>query len=59
MTFDPMWLFYILVFPGVLFCFVGGTLLNGLDRKIYAKMQKRIGPPIAQPFYDFMKLMGK
>ena len=59
MTFDTMWLFYILVFPGVLFCFVGGTLLNGLDRKIYAKMQKRIGPPIAQPFYDFMKLMGK
>ena len=59
MTFNPMWLFYILVFPGVLFCFAGGTLLNGLDRKLYAKMQKRIGPPILQPFYDFMKLMGK
>ena len=59
MTFNPMWLFYILVFPGVLFCFVGGTLLNGLDRKVYSKMQQRIGPPILQPFYDFMKLMGK
>ncbi len=57
--FNWNWLFYILVFPGVLFCFVGGTLLNGLDRKVYAKMQQRIGPPILQPFYDFMKLMGK
>jgi len=52
-------LFYILVLPGALFCFVAGTLLNGIDRKVYAKMQKRIGPPILQPFYDFMKLMGK
>lgn len=51
--------FYILVFPGALFCFVAGTLINGIDRKVYAKMQKRIGPPILQPFYDFMKLMGK
>jgi len=52
-------IFYVLVFPGFLFCFVAGTLINGVDRKVYAKMQKRIGPPILQPFYDFMKLMGK
>ena len=57
--FNWMNLFYVLVFPGVLFCFVAGTLINGIDRKVYAKMQKRIGPPILQPFYDFMKLMGK
>ena len=57
--FNWMILFYILVFPGFLYCFAAGTLLNGIDRKIYAKMQKSIGPPILQPFYDFMKLMGK
>jgi NADH-quinone oxidoreductase subunit H len=52
-------LFYVLVFPGLLFCFAIGLLLLGIDRKIVARMQKRIGPPIIQPFYDFFKLMGK
>ncbi len=50
---------YILVFPGFLFCFVCGMLLCGIDRKLVAKMQKRVGPPILQPFYDFFKLCGK
>ena len=50
---------YILVFPGFLFCFVCGMLLCGIDRKLVARMQKRIGPPILQPFYDFFKLCGK
>jgi len=52
-------LFYVLVFPGFLFCSAAGLLLAGIDRKMVARMQKRIGPPILQPFYDFMKLMGK
>lgn len=52
-------LVYILIFPGFLFCFVAGMLLAGIDRKIVAKMQKRVGPPILQPFYDFFKLLGK
>ena len=38
---------------------VVGGLLSGLDRKITARMQNRVGPPILQPFYDFFKLMGK
>lgn len=38
---------------------VVGGLLSGLDRKITARMQNRIGPPISQPFYDFFKLLGK
>ncbi|MCI1721529.1 MAG: NADH-quinone oxidoreductase subunit H [Lachnospiraceae bacterium] len=59
MTFNPMYLFYILVFPGFLFTSFAGLLLAGIDRKVLAHMQKRIGPPITQPFYDFMKLMGK
>ena len=34
-------------------------LLMGLDRKLTARMQNRIGPPILQPFYDLIKLFGK
>lgn len=36
-----------------------GGLISGLDRKITARMQGRIGPPIWQPFYDVFKLMQK
>ena len=54
-----MTLFHVLVFPGFLFVAVIGLLLAGIDRKILARMQKRIGPPILQPFYDFFKLLGK
>lgn len=52
-------LFNLFIFPGFLFCFVAGLLIAGIDRKLVARMQKRKGPPIMQPFYDFMKLMGK
>jgi len=52
-------LFHILVFPGFLFVAVVGLLLAGLDRRLLARMQKRMGPPILQPVYDFMKLTGK
>ena len=50
---------YILIFTGILFVAVIGLLLAGIDRKILARMQKRVGPPLIQPFYDFFKLMGK
>ena len=36
-----------------------GGLLYGLERIVKARMQLRIGPPLFQPFYDFMKLAGK
>lgn len=36
-----------------------GGLLTGIDRKITARMQSRSGPPILQPFYDLIKLLGK
>lgn len=52
-------LFHILVFPGFLFVSVVGMLLAGLDRKVLARMQRRIGPPLLQPVYDFLKLTGK
>ena len=36
-----------------------GCLLAGLDRKISARMQGRVGPPILQPYYDVRKLLQK
>jgi len=38
--------------------FIGG-LFSGLDRKLSARMQGRIGPSIFQPFYDVAKLFNK
>ena len=37
---------------------VGGILM-GLDRKLTARLQGRMGPPVFQPFYDIAKLAGK
>lgn len=36
-----------------------GLLYLGIDRKIVARMQSRIGPPIVQPFLDVSKLLMK
>ena len=36
-----------------------GRILAGLDRKLSAKMQRRVGPPVLQPFYDVAKLFQK
>ena len=44
---------YIILAP-----FIGG-LLEGIDRKISARMQRRVGPPLLQPFYDVIKLWKK
>jgi ech hydrogenase subunit B len=38
---------------------IAGGLIIGLDRKITARMQGRVGPPIIQPFYDVLKLFEK
>ncbi|HNT06835.1 MAG TPA: NADH-quinone oxidoreductase subunit H [Methanoculleus sp.] len=38
---------------------VAGGLIAGIDRKITARMQGRVGPPILQPFYDVGKLFEK
>ena len=54
-----MAIFNILVFPG--FVFLLGFALAGewLDRKLYARMQSRIGPPWFQPLADIIKLSAK
>lgn len=46
----------------VLFALVAalvGGFLAGLDRKLSARMQGRVGPPLLQPFYDVIKLFSK
>jgi NADH-quinone oxidoreductase subunit H len=52
-----VYLFYFLVFPGLLFVAVTGALLSWFDRKLTAWVQFRKGPPLLQPFYDFFKLL--
>jgi formate hydrogenlyase subunit 4 len=34
-------------------------LFEGLLRKVTARLQSRQGPPLAQPYFDLMKLLGK
>jgi len=36
-----------------------GCLIAGVDRKISARLQARVGPPLLQPYYDVRKLMAK
>ena len=36
-----------------------GCLLSGIDRKLSARMQGRVGPPLLQPYYDVRKLIAK
>lgn len=46
----------------LIFCIAGpviGCLLAGIDRKVTARMQGRVGPSILQPYYDVRKLLSK
>ena len=52
-------LFWILIFPGFLFTVVVGLLAMWIVRKVSAMVHHRIGPPLLQPLYDVMKLLGK
>ena len=50
---------FFLLFPGFLFTAVVGLLSVWVDRKVTARVQWRVGPPLLQPAYDFVKLLGK
>lgn len=52
-------LFHLIVFPGGLFALMAGLALKGIDRKLEARLQRRIGPPLHQPFIDLAKLCTK
>ena len=45
----------LVAFIGIVF----GLLYKGIDRKLHAHMQMRVGPPITQPFKDVRKLFLK
>lgn len=49
----------VLVFPGGLFAMALGLALKGVERRAIARLQRRVGPPLIQPFYDLIKLMRK
>lgn len=52
-------LFYLLVFPGLLFTSILGLTVGWVDRKVSARFTYRVGPPLLQNFNDFFKLLGK
>jgi len=49
----------LLIFPGLLFAVPAAWFFLWVERKAIARMQERVGPPFMQPFWDFMKLLGK
>jgi NADH-quinone oxidoreductase subunit H len=49
----------LLVFPGLLFAVPAAWFILWVERKAVALMQGRVGPPFMQPFFDFIKLLGK
>lgn len=53
------YILYVLVFPGLLFTGILGLLIGWVDRKVSARFQFRVGPPLLQNFNDFFKLLGK
>jgi NADH-quinone oxidoreductase subunit H len=48
-----------LVFPGFVFTALAAMLVHWIDRKLTARLQWRVGPPLLQPAYDLLKLLGK
>jgi len=47
------------LFPGLLFAVPAGWFFMWAEHKAVARIQRRIGPPLLQPFWDFVKLLGK
>ena len=47
------------IFPGGVFALVIGFLFKGLDRRVEARLQRRVGPPLVQPWLDTAKLLTK
>jgi NADH-quinone oxidoreductase subunit H len=58
-------LLYLLVYPGLVFLLVYSTFCEWFDRKVYARLQNRMGPThtgrfgLLQPIADILKLLSK
>jgi len=53
-----IYIFYFL-FYGFFLTAIIGLLASWIDRKITARIQYRVGPPLLQPLIDIVKLLGK
>jgi len=47
------------IVTNLVFVLLYAPLLNGVERKIRARIQNRLGPPITQTFYDLAKLFRR
>lgn len=52
-------LLHMIIFPGGIFALAVGFFFKGLDRRMEARLQRRVGPPIKQPYLDIAKLLTK
>ena len=53
-----IYIFYLLFF-GFLLTATIGLAASWIDRKVTARVQYRVGPPLMQPLIDIVKLLGK
>ena len=53
-----IYIFYLIIF-GFLATAIIGLIASWIDRKVTARVQYRVGPPLLQPFIDIVKLLGK
>jgi len=51
--------FWLLLFPGLVFTLIIGLAASWIVRKVSALVQWRVGPPLYQPLVDIIKLTGK
>jgi NADH-quinone oxidoreductase subunit H len=49
----------LLIFPGLVYALPAAWLMVWVERKLTARLQRRLGPPFFQPFFDFVKLLAK
>jgi NADH-quinone oxidoreductase subunit H len=47
------------IFYGIVLTATAGLFASWVDRKVTARVQYRVGPPLFQPWYDIGKLLGK
>ena len=53
-----IYILYLFIF-GFLLTAIIGLFASWIDRKLTARIQYRVGPPLLQPLYDVLKLLGK